>query len=101
MITPPYLKIIGVVLSLVGTVILAIRVTQILSALSFAVRTHDLNFQIRGELARGNHLAPPVQIVGADTHVDAAERLGVKLLVLGFLFQVVGGACTAYALWLE
>ncbi|MFI3218253.1 MAG: hypothetical protein QX189_03955 [Methylococcales bacterium] len=39
-----YLKISGVVLSLIGTIILACRVTKILEALSIAVKTHDMNF---------------------------------------------------------
>lgn len=101
MLTITNLKILGVLLGLAGTAILAIRVTKILSALSMAVEAHDLNFQIRAELAKGNRFTPPIQVVGSSTHVETAERVGVALLVIGFLFQIAGGACTAVALFLE
>jgi hypothetical protein len=93
-----YLKLLGVVLSLAGTIILAVRVTKLLSVLSMAVKMHDLNLQIRAARASGNLSVPNIQGHGASTYIDVAEKLGLKLLILGFAFQIAGGACTAVSL---
>ena len=90
-----YLKVLGVVLSLAGTIILAVRVTKLLDVLSMAVKMHDLNFQVTAERASGNLSVPNIQMHGASGHIDVAEKLGLKLLVLGFALQIAGGACTA------
>lgn len=94
-ITVDALKIAGVVLSLVGTVILAVRVTKILSALSTAVKTHDLNFAVEAARAEGRRDIPNIRMYGSHANVEAAEKMGVKLLVLGFILQILGAACTA------
>lgn len=101
MFTPSTFKILGVVVGLIGTTILAFRVTNLLQALCLAVKAHDLNFQMRASIADGSYRGPNIQIVGNDTHIENAEKLGVKLLVLGFAMQILGGACSAYAMWLE
>lgn len=93
-----YLKVLGVVFSLAGTIILAIRVTKLLSVLCIAVKMHDLNFQIAAAHASGNISIPNIQMHGASGHIDVAEKLGLKLLVLGFALQIAGGACTAFSL---
>lgn len=89
-----YWKIAGVVLSLAGTIVLAVRVTKLLSCISMAVKAHDLNFQIKAARASGRRDIPGVQIHGASAHINIAEKLGLKLLVVGFLLQIAGGACT-------
>ena len=101
MLEPSTLKILGIALGLVGTGILAVRVTKILSALSMAVRMHDLNFQVQAARAEGRRDVPHVQMVGSDAHVDAAEKAGTKLLVLGFFLQISGGICNGIALLLQ
>lgn len=93
-----YLKVLGVALSLAGTIILAVRVTKLLSVLSVAVKMHDLNFQVAAERASGNRSIPNIQIHGIHGHIDVAEKLGQKLLILGFALQIAGGACTAVSL---
>lgn len=92
------LKIIGLVLSLIGTLILAYRITSILSAVSFAVQSHDLNFQIVARIASGDRTIQNIQMHGADTHVLKAEELGKKLLILGFALQIIGGICQVVSL---
>jgi hypothetical protein len=92
-----YLKIAGVVLSLLGTIILAVRVTKILNVLSLAVKTHDLNFRIEAERANGTPI-PNIHMYGNDTHIDKVENLGTKLLVLGFALQIAGGVCNVLSL---
>lgn len=93
-----YLKVLGVMLSLAGTIILAVRVTKLLSVLSMTVKMHDLNFQVRAARASGDHSVPNIQMHGAYEHIDVAEKLGLKLLILGFALQIAGGACTALSL---
>lgn len=100
MLNPITLKVLGIGLSLLGTIILAIRVTRIISALSMAVQAHDLNFQIRVERASGNRFAPPIQITGSSSHVENAEKSGITMLVLGFVLQISGGLCNAASLLL-
>ena len=98
MLTPKFLKILGIGLGLAGTIILAVRVTKILSALTMTVKTHDLNFQIRAERAGSNSMVPNIQMFGSSAHVEAAEKIGFKLLILGFILQIAGGLCNAAAL---
>lgn len=93
-----YLKVLGVVLSLAGTIILAVRVTKLLSVLSMAVKMHDLNFQIMAKRTSGNYSIPNIQMYGAFRDIAVAEKLGLKLLILGFALQIAGGACTAVSL---
>jgi hypothetical protein len=92
------LKITGLVLSLIGTLILAYRITSILSAVSLAVQAHDLNFQITATIASGDRTIPNIQVHGADKHVLQAEKFGKKLLIIGFALQIIGGICQVASL---
>jgi hypothetical protein len=89
------LKMIGAGMSLIGTIILAVRVTKLLSTISLAVKSHDLNFSIQAERANGNSNLPNILMYGNSKHIEDAENLGVKLLVLGFSLQIFGGIFTA------
>jgi len=92
--SPELLRIVGVVLSLAGTLILAIRVTNILSALTLAVKTHDLNFSIQAARSEGRQDIPKIVMHGNHPRITEAEQLGTKLLILGFMLQIVGGILT-------
>lgn len=92
------IQIIGIVFSLLGTLILAIRITKILNSISMAVKFHDLNFQIQAERAGGNWSIPNMRHYGSGKHIIEAEKFGTKLLILGFLFQIIGGICQAIVL---
>lgn len=102
--TESILRITGIALSLTGTVILAWRVNQILSELIFAVTAHDLNFQVRAQVALerslGYQYLPHVQMVGCGERVERVKASEVKLLILGFGLQIAGGVCQALA-WLD
>lgn len=100
MFEPTVLKIIGTALGLLGSAILAARITKILSELSMAVQMHDLNFQVQAARAEGRRDIPNIQMVGSGANVEAADKAGVKLLVLGFLLQIAGGICNVMALLL-
>jgi hypothetical protein len=89
------LKVAGVLLSLAGTVVLAIRVTKMLDVLTTSVKMFDLNMRIKAARASGNRSIPNIRMYGMDTHIDGVERQGTKLLVFGFALQIIGGVCTA------
>ena len=91
------LKTIGIALSLLGTLILAIRVTRLIEQLCLAVKSHDLNFEIEAARARGENI-PNIRMYGNASHIDNEQKLGTKLLVVGFSLQILGGICNALAL---
>lgn len=93
-----WLKIASVAFGLMGTLVLAVRVTQILRAISMAVQFHDLNFQITAERASGNTSIPNIQMYGSAQHIKNAEKFGTKLLVAGFALQIAGGICQVLSL---
>lgn len=93
--TIEYLKVAGVLLSLAGTIVLAIRVTQLLGVLATAVKMFDMNMQIEAARASGERSIPNIRMYGMTKHIEGVETLGTKLLVLGFMLQIVGGFCTA------
>lgn len=90
-----YLKVAGVILSLAGTIILAVRVTKMLGILTMAAKMWDTNMQVEAARASGNREVPNIRMYGVTTHIEGVERLGTKLLVAGFGLQIIGGACTA------
>lgn len=90
-----YLKIAGVLLSLIGTIILSIRVARLLSTVAMAVQMHDLNFKSKAIRASGDNSVPFIQVHHMGKHVKNAEYFGTNLLITGFVFQIAGGACTA------
>jgi hypothetical protein len=93
-----YVKVIGIIFSLTGTVLIAIRVTKILRALTFAVEMLDNNHQIQTERKKAHHIMPNLNIVGIGASVLSAEKKVGKLLILGFILQIIGGICQAAAL---
>jgi hypothetical protein len=91
------IKIFGVILSLTGTIIIAIRATRLIEQLCLAVEAHDLNFRIEAATANGEAI-PNIRMYGTSTHVEKEKKFGTKLLVLGFGLQVAGGICQVIAL---
>ena len=55
----------------------------------------NMNMQIEAARANGNRDMPNIRMYGSTTHIEGAEKLGTKMLVLGFALQIIGGACTA------
>ncbi len=91
------LKILSAVFMFVGTVLVSWRVTDILKAHSFAIETLDLNEQVRQARKKGYDV-PNIQTYGMSTRVVKAEKFGRKLLVAGFIMQVIGVACNVAAI---
>lgn len=86
------LKIASAVFMFIGTALVSWRVTVILKALSFALKVHDLNNQIRAA-AHSDPSLPMIQMHGTHGQIKSAERFGFKLLVFGFLMQLIGVVC--------
>lgn len=86
------LKILSAVFMFYGTVLVSWRVTAILKALSFAVEILDLNEQIRIAKERGETIKN-LRMTGAHENVRKVEIKGAKLLVAGFLMQIIGVSC--------
>jgi len=83
------LKVIASVLSVIGSGLLAWRVTGLLKSLTLAIKIHETTIQSladNGQSTAGN----VVVFTGAPAHVERAERRG--LLVTGFVF-VTASAC--------
>ena len=83
------MRVIASVLSVVGSGLLAWRVTGLLKALALAIRIHEttiLSLADDGKSTGGDVAV----LIGAPTHVERAEKRG--LLVTGFVC-VIASAC--------
>lgn len=92
------LKIAGLVVGLLGTTLLAVRVTRILDMLVLTAKAHDLYFRSKAARAQGMDV-PVVAMYGHDVHLDKVQNgSGMKLLIAGFALQIVGMGLNAAAL---
>jgi hypothetical protein len=86
------IKIIGAVCSVVGSGILAFRVTGILSALSIAANAHEINIQQLMPDHKGNI----INLGNSTAHVERAQKKG--LLIIGFVLIISSGVLQLIAL---
>lgn len=91
---PDNLKILAAISSIIGSIILAVRVRNILSALSFVAKMHESNIN---EIASRHQ--DIVIATGATNHVERAQ--GMALLIIGFLFLGLSGVLNLIALLLQ
>lgn len=93
-----YLKILGPLLTAVGSLLLAWRVKKILDSVVLAQSAAETNFfSLHAFLA---NKTPTLKIVGGlDQHVERSQRFGIWLLVTGFLLIGAGALVSAYAAW--
>ncbi|KQY51385.1 hypothetical protein ASD46_21720 [Rhizobium sp. Root491] len=84
------LRAIGAVLSALGSVLLAIRVRNIIKALSEVLKIHDENFKNM----HGNTI---VIAVNSSKWVDKAQ--GSWLLIIGFGLLAIGATLQAIGVW--
>lgn len=92
MLTPPtVLALIGLLLGLAGSTVLAFSLNRVITALSRATDAHDLALET---LIEPDPRVPVVRFIGTDVHVEQGRksaarwtRLGLWLLVLSFAFQ--------------
>ena len=88
------IKIIAAILSIVGSGILAYRVTGILSALSLVANSHEINIQ----QLMPSHMSDIYNLGNSTEHVEKAQKTG--LLILGFSLFILSGVLQLVALLL-
>ena len=81
-----------------GSLILAWRVKSLIDVLMMAQRGAETNFKSLTEFLAGRQDELPT-LIGFDQHVDRSKKLGVWLLVLGFLMIGASGLLNAFLLW--
>ena len=86
------IKILGAISSIIGSVILAYRVTGILSALSLVANCHEVNIQ----QLMPNHGGDIHNLGNSTAHVEKAQKKG--LLITGFVFLIASGVLQLIAL---
>lgn len=83
------MRCIGAGLNALGAFILAIRVKKVLDSLHIVARCHEENIRQLME-KMGGSMAPVAHFDNSTEHVKAAQKIGAKLLVVGFLLIFVG-----------
>jgi len=86
------IKIISAILSIIGSGILAYRVTGILSALSLVAGCHEVNIQ----QLMPNHKGDIHNLGNSTEHVEKAQKK--LLLIVGFVFFILSGVLQLIAL---
>lgn len=94
------LKVLGPLLTGAGSLLLAWRVKKILDGLVIAQVAAQENFQSLAAFL-GNQTQDLKLISGLDTNAERSHRLGIFLLVIGFLLIAAGGFISAYAIWVS
>ncbi len=84
--TTETIKIIAAIFSIVGSGILAFRVTGILSALSLFANAHEVNIQ---QLMPDNQARNICNLGNSTAHVERAQKKG--LLIAGFVCVILSG----------
>ena len=86
------IKILGAISSIIGSVILAYRVTGILSALSLVANCHEVNIQ----QLMPTHTGDIHNLGNSTAHVEKAQKK--TLLITGFVFLIISGVLQLIAL---
>lgn len=93
------LKVLSAIFMFAGTVLVSWRVTTILEAHSLAIEALDLNEQIQQEIRLGRKI-PNIRMYGMHGQVKKAEKVGIRLLICGFLMQIIGVACNVMSFFI-
>jgi hypothetical protein len=80
--------------TVLGSILLAVRVKNFISALSLAAECHEL--AIQSMLSNG----PIYNAHGSNQHISRAKRSGNWLIVGGFGLIALGGVLNIIAIWL-
>ncbi|PAJ73391.1 hypothetical protein CJF42_16125 [Pseudoalteromonas sp. NBT06-2] len=85
-----WLKIIGAIFTGVGSILLAWRVKSILTWVKNCLIAHEVSIRAFQDVVNGNTQKYPV-VTGTIIHLlDIESKLGVILLVSGFIFLAMG-----------
>lgn len=86
------IKILAAISSIIGSIILAYRVTGILSALSLVAKCHEENIK----QLMPNHNGDIHNLGNSTAHIEKAQKNG--LLITGFAFLIASGVLQLIAL---
>jgi len=85
---PTTLNIIGLVLNILGTIILAFSLSGYINSLRMAIDAHEIF------ITSLNHPSKPVvQVTGTDVHMNKDQKKSTVLLWVGVLIVVLGFFC--------
>ncbi|MDR5857978.1 hypothetical protein FZZ93_02280 [Halomonas eurihalina] len=90
-----WLKIIGAVSTAVGSILLAWRVKEILKWVVYCLVAHEQSLEQVRRLLSNQQQTEPMVGGGTKHLLDIESRLGVALLVTGFIFLALGMLATA------
>ena len=90
-----WLKVIGAISTGTGSMLLAWRVKQILKWILYCLVAHEQSITQLRRIASNQEQTDPI-VEGVTKHLlDVESKLGLALLVLGFLFLGCGMLCNA------
>lgn len=85
------LNVIGLILNIVGTIILAFSLTAFLKAVKLSLDAIELE-----KLSEFHPTKPSLKVTGTNIHLKNGERksnfwlwLGILMVILGFIFQLI------------
>jgi len=87
------IKIIAAICAVLGSSILAFRVTGILKALALVGQAHEINIH---QLMNDDGVSKIVHLENTTAHVNRANKVG--LLIAGFILTIVSGLLQVIAL---
>ena len=90
------IKIIAAICAVLGSSILAFRVTGILKALALVGQAHEINIH---QLMNDDGVSKIVHMANTTDHVDRANKAG--LLIVGFLLTIASGLLQVAALFMS
>lgn len=91
--SPDIIKFTGLALNVLGSLVLAFRVTNILRALSLVAKCHEENIS---QLTANQRVV--VQFVNSTKHVERAQK--TTLLIAGFVLMILGLLCQGLSMLL-
>ncbi len=90
-----WVKVVGAISAALGSVLLAWRVKAILKWVVYCLVAHETSIEQLAKLAANNSQTQPI-VGGVTTHLlDVESKLGLVLLVTGFLLLGIGMFCNA------
>lgn len=92
---PVILKLLGALLAGLGSLVLAWRVKKLLTAIVDCLLTHDMSIKELLARANGGRQTMPAVVGMASVVLDIQDKIGLRLLVVGFVLFGVGLLCTA------
>lgn len=95
-----WLRIIGIALNAIGSIILAIRVKGILNTLVTAQEANDVNFRLLIDILNNEKQVAPL-VVGMNEQVSRTQEAGIWLLVAGFGCLALGNILIGASWYLE